>query len=149
MKINVVLVMLLIALTGLAGAEEVPTPTEIQGGGIIGVEEAKRLLDQKDAIFFDVRNPINYGKGHIETAVSLPYKGKVVKSADFSPSLQSMNPSKFPSDKDINVVIYSHGATGWKSYLAAKLFIKSGFQNVLWFRDGYSEWKIKGYSINR
>lgn len=131
----------LFALTTISQAEEIPTPDSLEGCKIITIKEAKALIDSNDAAFFDVRNPINYGRGHLPGALSLPFKGKVVKKADFSSNSDNIDLSKLPEDRMKSIVFYSHGATGWKSYFAAKIAIQQGFKSVMWMRNGYGEWK--------
>ena len=94
-----------------------------------------------------MRNPINYGKGHIPTATSLPYSGKVIKEVGYDPPKDTIDMSKLPSDKNASVIFHSHGDTGWKSYISAVLAIHSGYKNVSWLRDGYGGWQSKGYPV--
>lgn len=140
---------LILACTGAALANEKPAPETLNGGKIISAKEAKALLDKEAAVFFDVRNLINHGRGHIPGAVALPYKGKVVQSVDFDPPASIIDISRLPPDRDGKIVFYSHGASGWKSYLAARVAIKAGYGNVMWFRGGISEWSGMGYPAER
>ena len=133
----------LFLLYSAAHAGEIMTPENLNGCKIITIEEAKILIDKKQATFFDVRNAINYGKGHLPKALSLPFKGKVVKDVSHAPSLNNIDLSKLPKDKSKNIVFYSHGPTGWKSYFAAAIALEAGHKNVLWMRDGYSGWAEK------
>ena len=128
----------------LAG-EGIPTPEVLPGGTIILPMDAKSLLDQKKAMFFDVRNPINYGRGHVPSAAALPYSGKSKKVVDFDMSLDSFDVSQLPSDKNEVIIFYSHGITGWKSYKAAVSAIHAGYKNVHWMREGFGKWLELGY----
>jgi rhodanese-related sulfurtransferase len=140
---------LVLAMTCVALATPTPTPETLDRGKIISAKEAKALFDKKAAVFFDVRNLINYGRGHIPGAVALPYKGKVVKSVDFDPPASIIDISRLPPDRDKKIVFYSHGASGWKSYFAARIAIKAGYKNIMWFRGGFSEWSETGYPCER
>ncbi|MBI5026475.1 MAG: rhodanese-like domain-containing protein [Nitrospirae bacterium] len=150
-KAWVVVMGLVFVLAGITlAAEEKPeTPTALKGSKIISAEEAKALLDKKEANFFDVRSPVNYGKGHIPTAVSLPYKEKSAWKPDFNASLDEFDLSKLPKDKNAKIVVYSDGTTGWKSYKAAVIAIKAGYKNVMYYRGGFDEWEKKGYPVER
>ena len=143
----------LVSLATLAGGvhaeDKVMTPTTLAGGKIISAEEAKALLDRKKAIFFDMRSPINFGKGHIPGAIPLPYQQKSEKSINFDPSLDQFDYSRLPKDKKAVIVFYSDGPAGWKSYKAAVLSIKQGYRNILWFRGGFTDWPEKGYPVGR
>ena len=131
-----------------AGNQGVPTPNELQGGRIITLEEAERLVGS-GVMIIDVRSPINFGRGHLPGAVLIAYKGKSGKTMDFDASLDRFSMSKFPNDKQANVLIYSHGDTGWKSYKAAVTAIRWGYTNVSWFRDGFAVWKAAGLPVER
>lgn len=149
-SIFLISVLLLVLMTETVSAAEKPeTPTTLRGGKIISAEEAKALLDKKDVVFFDMRSPINYGKGHIPGAASLPYKEKSEWSKDFDSSKDEFIISKLPSDKNAGMVFYSDGPTGWKSYKAAVLAIKAGYKNVMWYRSGSDMWEKKGYPLER
>lgn len=136
---------LVVFMAGSAVSQDISTPETLKGGKIISVEKAKELFDNKAAVFFDVRSPINYGRGHIPVASSLAFKGKVEKSVDFIPAADSLDNSKLPDSKEEPMVFYSHGPTGWKSYLSAFIAIEMGYKNVMWFRGGYSQWVESGY----
>lgn len=134
--------------TGLAcAAEKILTPTELPGGKIVSAEEARSLLGK--AAFFDMRSPVNYGKGHIPKAISLPYRQKSGLSPDFDPSLDHIDFSLLPADKGGAVVFYSDGPYGWKSYKAAVLAIRRGYTRVLWLRGGFTDWPAKGFPVER
>lgn len=140
-----------LTLTGLvtAGPNDPETPTALKGGKVITVDEAKSLVDKKSSSVFDMRTPLNYGKGHIPTAVSLPYKGKSENTRDADLSKDQIDLSKLPSDKNAKIIIYSDGPKGWKSYKAALIAIKAGYNNVLWLRDGFVSWEKKNYQVER
>lgn len=141
---------LLLPLTlfpSLSPAAEEPTPTKLTGGKIVSVDEAKTLLDQKSVAFFDMRNILNYGKGHIPTGTALPYKGESQNKPDFDSTQDKLDMSKLPAAKDAKLVFYSDGPTGWKSYKAAVIAIKAGYSNVMWLREGYAGWVAKSYAV--
>jgi rhodanese-related sulfurtransferase len=141
------LILPLALLPSLTSAAEEPTPTTLKGGKIVSVDEAKALLDQKSAAFFDMRNILNYGKGHIPTGTALPYKGESENKPNFDSSKDKLDISKLPAAKNAKVVFYSDGPTGWKSYKAAVIAIKAGYSNVMWLREGYVGWVAKGYGV--
>lgn len=133
----------------LAGPNDPETPTELKGGKIITVDEAKGLVDKKAASVFDMRTPLNYGKGHIPTAVSIPYKGKSKNAPDFDLSEDKVDFSKFPQDKKAKVIIYSDGPKGWKSYKMAVAAVKAGYKDVMWLREGFTVWANKNYPLEK
>lgn len=140
--------MTLITVLFFAGkvlAARVLTPTLLPGGIIVSVETAKAL--HASARFFDMRKVINYGKGHIPGAVSIPFKPKSKKVVEFDKTKDQLDVSKFPADKNAAVVFYSDGPYGWKSYKASIIAINSGYRNVKWMRSGYGNWKNSGYTV--
>jgi rhodanese-related sulfurtransferase len=137
---------LLFLAATVALAEDKPdTPNSLPGGKVISVEDAKKLVDSKGAIFLDTRSVINFGKGHIPGATSVSYKEKSDFKVDFDASQDQLNLSKLPADKAAKLVFYSDGPKGWKSYKAAVVAIKSGYKSVMWMRDGSGAWIAKGY----
>jgi rhodanese-related sulfurtransferase len=141
------LILPLAMLPSSTSAAEEPTPTTLMGGKIVSADEAKALLDQKSATFFDMRNILNFGKGHIPTGTALPYKGESDNKPNFDSTKDKLDLSKLPTSKNAKVVFYSDGPTGWKSYKASVIAIKAGYSNVMWLREGYAGWVAKGYGV--
>lgn len=129
----------------MAVDEPPPTPTSLEHGKVITAEEGKKLVDAKTATFIDTRNVVNFGKGHVPTAIAAAYKEKSDKVAGFDASQDQFDLGKLPEQKSAQIVFYSDGPTGWKSYKAAVLAIKSGYKNVMYMRGGFAEWIAKGY----
>lgn len=144
MKRNIILlVAVLSSFTAVnVMAAKVLTPESLSGGVIISVQEAAKLSG--NAKFYDMRKVINYGKGHVPGAVSIPFKPKSKKVAKFDQSKDKLDMSKFPTDKKTTVVFYSDGPYGWKSYKASVIAIKNGYTKVRWMRDGFANWKKAG-----
>jgi rhodanese-related sulfurtransferase len=140
--------LLVVSLVAAAAAADKPqTPTTLAGGKVIAASEAKSLLDGKQAKFFDMRSAVNFGKGHIPGAKALPYKENSEFVADFDTTVDQFALAQLPPDKNAAMVFYSDGPTGWKSYKAAVLAIKAGYQQVRWFREGFSSWQAAGYPV--
>jgi rhodanese-related sulfurtransferase len=130
-------------------SDKPPTPTTLQGGKVISVEEAKKLLDGKAAVFVDTRSVVNFGKGHVPGATAAAYKEKSEPVATFDQSVDSFELDKLPKDKNAAIVFYSDGPTGWKSYKAAVLSIKAGHKQVMYMRGGMSDWESKTLPVAR
>ncbi|WP_291994558.1 rhodanese-like domain-containing protein [Candidatus Accumulibacter sp. ACC003] len=123
------------------------TPTRVEGARIVTIEEAKAMLDGKAATFFDMRSPLNYGKGHVPGATLIAYKEKSDYTPDFAAAQDSFAIARLPADKDVSIVIYSDGPAGWKSYKATVLSVRAGYRNVHWLRDGFAGWLAKGLPV--
>lgn len=130
-------------------ASKPETPTTLAGGKVITVEEAKKLLDGKAAVFIDTRSVVNFGKGRVPGAVTAAYKEKSEPVVDFDTTADSFELDKLPKDKNAPVVFYSDGPTGWKSYKAAVLSVKAGHKQVLYMRGGLADWQAKALPVER
>ena len=127
-------------------AGKVPTPTEPPTGvTMISVADAKPFIERSKVQVFDMRKALNYGKGHIPGAKSIPYKW--TKKGHPSQRTGKFDISRLPSDKNAKILFHSDGPTGWKSYYASKAAIDAGYQNVMWMREGFSTWAEKGYTV--
>ena len=132
------LFVLSLSLSAFAG--EISAPEVLEGGRIVTVEEAKAYFDSGKALFVDVRNPLNYGKSHIPTAIAAPFavgNGGGLQRLDFL--------KKLPNDKGAPIIFYSHGETGWKSFNAAIEAIRAGYAKVMWMREGFTSWEKKNF----
>ncbi|MBI4849868.1 MAG: rhodanese-like domain-containing protein [Nitrospirae bacterium] len=148
---NKCLVMLLVAsfvfaCAGIAMADDAPTPAKLEGVKIVTADEVKAVLGQKDVHVFDMRKALNYGKGHLQGAASLPFKW-TTENEDPSKRAGEFNLAVLPQDKNAKVVFHSDGPSGWKSYYAAKIAKEAGYKNVMWYRDGFDDWSNKGYPL--
>ncbi|MBL8397697.1 MAG: rhodanese-like domain-containing protein [Candidatus Accumulibacter sp.] len=135
-------------ITPALSADDKPdTPTKLRGGKVVSVDEAKGLLDKKAAAFFDTRNALNFGKGHIPGATIVSYKEKSDFSPTFDASQDTFELGKLPGEKNAQVVFYSDGPKGWKSFKAATLAVNAGYKNVMWMRDGFAGWTAKNLPV--
>lgn len=139
-----------LAVSPVFAADDKPaTPTRLKDGKVVSADEAKVLLDKKATVFVDTRTVLNFGKGHIPGAIVAAYKEKSDFKADFDVTKDSFEVAKLPADKNANVVIYSDGPKGWKSYKASVLAINAGYKNVLWMRDGFAGWTAKKFPVEQ
>ena len=95
----------------------------------------------------DARVAMEYAESHIKGAISVPYKEKSAKSADFDPSKDRFDLKKLPSDKNTPILFYCNGAECWKGYKASTAAVKAGYKTVYWLRLGLPAWKAKGYPV--
>ena len=120
------------------------TPDSLNGATLIDAVKAKALIDSGVKII-DARVANEYADSHIKGAISVPYKEKSAKAADFDAKLDSIDLAKFPADKNAGLIFYCNGAECWKGYKAASAAIKTGYKTVYWLRLGLPAWKEKGY----
>lgn len=139
-------VMFVFAFAGIAYAEAPETPTTIKGVTVVNDEWVKANY-QKMAVY-DVRKKAEYVEGHIPGAISAPYSEKSEKTPDFDASVDKLDLSKFPADKNTPVIVYCNGPKCWKSFKSSVGLAKAGYKNVYQYRDnGFPGWKAKGYPV--
>lgn len=85
--------------------------------------------------------------GHIPGAIHVPYNESSAKEPEFDGSSDSFELDKLPQDKKTALIMYCDGTTCWKSYKSAIMATKNGWENIIWFRGGFPEWKAAGYSV--
>jgi len=129
-----------------AAAEKPLTPESLEGAKVVTAEQVQSLMDS-GAKLYDVRKKAEYAEAHIPGAVSLPYKEKSEKSADFDVSKDKFKVEELPSDKTAAIIFQCNGERCWKSYKASVAAVKAGYSNVNWFRGGIPEWKEKGLPV--
>lgn len=122
------------------------TPTSLKGAEVVSAAKAKSLMDG-GAKMIDTRGANEYVEAHIKGAINVPYKEKSAKAADFDESLDSIDVSKLPTDKNSAIITICNGSACWKSYKGAVAAIKAGYKKVYWFRGGYPEWKASGLPV--
>jgi rhodanese-related sulfurtransferase len=126
-----------------AAARADDTPPSLTGAKLVAAEDVAKAA-AGGAMVLDARVAAEYADGHIKGAVSVPYREKSDKAVNFDAGVDEFNLSKLPGDKSAAVVVYCNGPECWKSYKASVLAIKAGYTNILWYRDGYPNWKSKG-----
>lgn len=122
------------------------TPTTAPGVKVVTADEASKL-QAAGATVVDTRVAAEYAEGHIKGGVSIPYREKSAKAADFDAAQDEFNLSKLPAVKGAAIVTYCNGVTCWKSLKAAVVAARAGYTNVHWFRDGLPAWKAKGLPV--
>ena len=138
------IMVLVVAMAGISMAGSVPTPTDPPAGvTVISTDDAKNQF--ADIKTFDMRKALNFGKGHLPGAMSVPYKW--TKKSDPSQRTGKFDVSKLPADKSEKILFHSDGPNGWKSYYASKEAAEMGYTNVFWMREGFAIWSEKGYTV--
>jgi len=138
-----VFIVLLLSMPVLA--EKPLTPERLEGAAVVTTEWVKANYGKVG--IYDVRKKAEYVEAHIKGAISIPYKEKSAKSADFDASMDKLKISKFPADKNSPIVVHCNGPRCWKSYKAAVLLVRAGYKNVKWYRDGIPDWVAKGNPV--
>jgi rhodanese-related sulfurtransferase len=100
------------------------------GGPSVNTLEATRLINQKDAIVIDVREPGEYAQGHILNARNFPLDELDARVRELE------------RHKEKPVIISC--ATGNRSGTAANALRKHGFTNVVQLSGGIAAWQQAG-----
>ena len=105
------------------------------GGASVNTLEATQLINRSDALVVDVREPAEYGKGHILNARNIPLSQVDHRCAEIE---------KF---KDKPVIVACE--TGNRSGAAASILRKRGFGKVFNLSGGVSAWQQAGLPVGK
>jgi rhodanese-related sulfurtransferase len=120
----------LIAVAFISGAMLIWPMVRRTGGANVSTHEATVLINQQDAIVVDVREPKDYGNGHIINARNIP----------LSQLEQRMKDLERHKAKPVIV----HCDTGNKSGAAAGVLRRNGFEKVYSLSGGLAAWRQAG-----
>jgi rhodanese-related sulfurtransferase len=121
----------LIAIAFVSGAMLVwPLVRRGAGGPSVGTLEATMLINQKDAVVLDVREPGEFAQSHILNARNVPLGELEARIKDLE---------RF---KEKPVIVSC--ATGNRSGTAASILRKRGFTNVVNLAGGVAAWQQAG-----
>ncbi len=102
-------------------------------------QSAKKVFDQGQALFIDVRSRDMFNEGHIPGALSWPLLDIEANTASAPPGIALNRP----------IVTYCSGRLCQDSHTAAQLLIERGFENVVVFIDGMPGWIANGYPVEK
>ena len=133
---KICLAFLMLLGVSLYGGETPTTPPK----GVKIVTNSDVESFGNNAVIYDVRKGINFGKGHVPGAKSLPVKWVSKKVPHIDRDLK-FKTKKLNGDHSKIYVVYSDGIEGWKSYHFSRILAEKGYKNVNWLRTGYNGWK--------
>ena len=99
----------------------------------ISVEQAKNVVDAKEAQFIDVRTTGEYSGGHAPKAINFP--------------LDALEKDSAKLDKARPVYIICQ--TGRRSQKGAEILQKAGFTNIYNINGGTSAWESAGFPTEK
>ena len=97
----------------------------------ISVEQAKKMIDNKEVFLIDVRTSSEFSEGHIEGATLLEVS-KLRAQIDEVP-------------EDMKILVYCR--TGRRSVTASKILLDEGYTEVYNMIGGTKSWKVEKYPI--
>jgi rhodanese-related sulfurtransferase len=128
---------LLIAVAFVSGAMLLwPYLRRATGGPSVNPSQATQLINREDAVVLDVRDPGEYGAGHILGAKNLPLSRIDSGGADLA-----------GKRKDKALIVYCD--TGNRSSKAAAALKAQGYAKVLNLSGGLGAWQQAGLPVEK
>jgi len=103
------------------------------GGPWVNTAEATHLINREDALVLDVRDPGEYGSGHILGAKNVP--------------VSRLGDGELTKRKERPVIVYCDGSD--RSPKAVGLLKKQGFTRVVNLSGGLRAWQQAGLPIEK
>jgi rhodanese-related sulfurtransferase len=126
--------LLLIAVALVSGAMLLwPYVRRASGGPSVSTAQATQLINREDALVLDVRDPGEYGAGHILGAKNVP--------------LSRLNDGELTKRKERPVIVYCEG--GERASKAISALKKQGFTRVVNLTGGLRAWQQAGLPIEK
>jgi rhodanese-related sulfurtransferase len=104
------------------------------GGPWVNTAEATHLINREDALVVDVRDPGEYGAGHILGAKNMP--------------LSRLNDAELTKRKERPVIVYCDSG-GERSSKAVAALKKKGYTRVVNLTGGLRAWQQAGLPIEK
>ena len=129
--------LLLIAVALVSGAMLLwPYLRRVGGGPSVSAAQATHLINREDALVVDVRDPGEYGAGHILGAKNLPLSRIDTGGSEIA-----------AKRKDKPVIVYCD--TGNRSAKAASALKNQGFARVVSLSGGLGAWQQAGLPLEK
>ena len=126
--------LLLFAVACISGAMLLwPLFRKSAGGPWVSTAEATHLINREDALVVDVRDPGEYGAGHILGAKNVP--------------LSRLDDGDLAKRKDRPVIVYCDGSE--RSGKAISVLKKQGFARVVNLSGGIKAWQQAGLPVEK
>lgn len=136
-----------------------PTPAGLDGGTVVSTAEARRLWEDRAAVFIDVLprppKPDNLPEDIIWRPPSHPnIPGSVwlpnVGFGQLPPELEDYfrnNLDRLSDGDPVAGLLFYCQKDCWMSWNAAKRALEFGYRNVYWYPDGTDGWSAQGHAL--
>lgn len=104
----------------------------------ISADDALKLLNEKQAVFIDVRSLDEFDLDHIEGAVSIP-------AVDFISNPKLIR--KYDKDKELTAIIYGAKETEDNAEIIARSLSGKGVKHIKSLKGGFELWLKKDYPV--
>lgn len=141
------------------GEYRAPVPATLRGARVVTTREAAALLENKQALFFDVMphtpKPAKLPAGtiwrdkvrqNIPGSIWLPNVGYGAISKDDTNYFRASLLSQTGGDEQRTILFYCM-TDCWMSWNAAKRAIEWGYKSVLWYPSGADGWEADGRAL--
>ncbi len=130
--------LLMFAVAAISGAMLLwPLVRRVGGGPVVSTSQATQLINREDALLIDVRDPGEYGAGHILGAKSVP--------------LARLEAGEVPHDvakkKERALILYCE--RGERAEKAAAALRKAGFAKAVTLSGGIAAWRQAGLPVQK
>ena len=110
------------------------------GISFIDLVSAKKLFDDRLAIFVDARALQEYETAHISGAISLPARGLL---------RGDIVPDKVLPDREAVLITYCDGGECEFALDVAQDLSERGYHNIFVLGEGYPGWEAAGYTVDK
>lgn len=126
-------------------------PASLKGVKIISLSDMNSMVKNKkigkSVIVYDSRKTSDYEAGRIPGATHMAVPGKPdLGSAEIQKAIDAMS-AKITPDKNMQIIFYCNGDHCWRSPKSAAAAVKMGYTKVGWLRDGFPNYRKKGYPV--
>ncbi len=135
MKIIKSLLALFVMAFITAGVQAAVSPMDVSGATTVDGATAKKLFD-REVLFVDVRSNNDWEAGRVPGAVHIELK-----------KIYSEETLAKEGGKGEEMVIYCNGASCMRSSDASVKAVVWGFKKVYYYRDGFPDWKSRGFPV--
>jgi len=124
----------LVAIAALSGGMLVwPTMRRGGAGPSASTLEATLLINQKDAVLIDIRDPAEFAKGHILNARNVPLEQTDAQV------------EKLIKNKQKPLIVYCE--SGRRSPAVAAKLLRNGYENAVSLDGGLAAWRQAGLPV--
>jgi rhodanese-related sulfurtransferase len=107
----------------------------------IGLNQFRRIVEDKSALIFDARSSLYFGQGHVPGAMNLSRDHFARDYLRFRSTLEK--------EKDRPIVVYCSGGACHDSKMVAQALVSLGFDHVRIFAGGWDVWTAAGLPTNK
>jgi rhodanese-related sulfurtransferase len=114
-------------------------PLNLESGAILTTEQTARLLNEGQTLFIDTRYKDEFAQGHLKEAKNLPANATRDQIMSFFENIP----------KEQQIVTYCSSPACNSSRRLAGFITYLGYTKVFIYIEGFKEWELKGYPIER